>query len=191
MLAKYFTYRDFKIILNRPELLLVKEFDLIMSDDYNKCKEDKTGKQKLKAFKIFKYIFLLYDMNSPYSEKDFETRQKYSLEDSGLTLKDIISTEVNQASMKYEVLTKSRLSKMLEGAQIAVDKFTLYFHNVDYLDIDIETGKAKYNIKDGIAAVSALDKLVSGLKSLQDQVKNEQDADTTLRGGVEAGLLDG
>ena len=75
---------------------------------------------------------------------------------------------------------------MLEAAQSAVDKFTLYFHNVDYTEIDFETGKAKY----GIAAVSNLGKLVDGLKVLQEQVRLESEAESSIRGGVEAGWLD-
>ena len=96
------------------------------------------------------------------------SRKRYSLQDCGLEESDLINQIVFNASIKYEVLTKSRLSKMLEAAQVAVDKFTLYFHNVDYTEIDFETGKAKYNIKDGIAAVSNLGKLVDGLKVLQE-----------------------
>ena len=39
MLNKYFVYEDFKIDLNRPELLLVKEFESLMDIKYNKCDE--------------------------------------------------------------------------------------------------------------------------------------------------------
>ena len=35
MLNKYFTYENFEVSLNRPELLLVKEFEDLMSKDFN------------------------------------------------------------------------------------------------------------------------------------------------------------
>ena len=190
MLSKYFIYENFSVSLNRPELLLVKEFEALMNPEFNKSKEDPKGQNKIKAFKIFKYFFLLYDNKSPYSEMDEFSRKRYSLQDCGLEESDLINQIVFNASIKYEVLTKSRLSKMLEAAQVAVDKFTLYFHNVDYTEIDRDTGKPRYSIKDGISAVSQLGKLVEGLKGLQDQVRQEMEADTGLRGGVEAGLLD-
>lgn len=190
MLNKYFTYKDYKIELNRPELLLVKEFEKLMDDSFNKCKDDKTGKKKIKAFKIFKYLFLFHSNQSPYSEMDEQERRKYSLEDSDLSNTDLIDPIVIQAEKKYEILTKSRLSKMLEAAEIAVDNFTLYFRIADYTEIDDATGKARYNIKDGINGVAGLSKLSEGLKDLQDLVKKEQEAETDLRGGAEIGMLD-
>ena len=87
MLNKYFVYEDFKIDLNRPELLLVKEFESLMDIKYNKCDEDKTGKLRLKAFNIFKYLFLFHDSSSPYSDEPREKRMEYSLADAGLTNK--------------------------------------------------------------------------------------------------------
>ena len=50
-----------------------------MDIEYNKCKEDKTGEKRLKAFKIFTYLFLVNDNSSPYSERDLQDRQKYAL----------------------------------------------------------------------------------------------------------------
>ena len=190
MISKYFTYENFQITLNRPELLLIKEFETLMSDEFNQCKEDETGKDKIKAFKIFKYLFLIYDHSSPYAEQDKATKQHYALEDSGLTLAEIKTKEVIAASIKYEVLNKSRLSKMLDAAQEAVDKFTLYFYTVDYTIIDDNTGKPVYNIKDGIASVAGLGKLVDGLKALQEQVLIEAESEADLRGGVSAGFMD-
>ena len=190
MLNKYFVYEDFKIDLNRPELLLVKEFESLMDIKYNKCDEDKTGKLRLKAFNIFKYLFLFHDSNSPYSDEPREKRMEYSLADAGLTNKILLDPIFKAAEQKYGQLTKTRLMKTLEAAQVAVDKFSMYFHMVDYTEIDPETGKARYNIKDGIAAVSNLDKLVSGLNKLEEQVKKESEGESGIRGDAERGLMD-
>lgn len=190
MLNKYFSYDNFIISLNRPELLLVQEFESLMDKDFNKSKEDPKGEYKLRAFKIFKYLFLMNDIESPYNEIDFDQKKKYALSDSGIDPKELLNDKFIKASLKYEVLTKTRLMKMLESAQTAVDKFTLYFHTVDYTKIDDVTGKPVFAIKDGIASVSMLGKLVEGLKLLQEQVRKEMEADTGLRGGTEAGFLD-
>jgi len=190
MLNKYFVYDNFTISLNKPELLLVKEFEDLMSVEFNKSKEDPKGLLKLKAFKVFKYLFLLYDHASPYCEENQESRKLYALQDSGLDEKDLMDNILLKASIKYEILTKSRLSKMLEAAQIAVDKFTLYFHTVDYTKIDEVTGKPQFNIKDGISSIANLGKLIDGLNDLKEQVQKEQEADNILRGGMQRGFLD-
>ena len=89
MLNKYFTYENFEVSLNRPELLLVKEFEDLMSKDFNKCKEDPKGDKKIKALKVMKYLFLAYDHSSPYCEENSETRKFNALRDSGLEARDL------------------------------------------------------------------------------------------------------
>ena len=115
---------------------------------------------------------------------------EYSLADAGLTNKILLDPIFKAAEQKYEQLTKTRLMKTLEAAQVAVDKFSMYFHMVDYTEIDPETGKARYNIKEGISAVSNLDKLVSGLNKLEEQVKKESEGESGIRGDAERGLMD-
>ena len=161
-----------------------------MDIKYNKCNEDKTGKLYIKAFRIFKYLFLFHDYSSPYSQEPREKRQEFSLSDAELDKTIFLDPLFIAAERKYEQLTKSRLMKTLEAAQAAVDKFALYFHMVDYTEIDPETGKAKYNIKDGIAAVSNLDKLVTGLNKLEEQVAQESKEESSVRGDTELGLMD-
>ena len=40
-----------KLELNRPEILLIKEFAALMDNKRNICPEDKTGKEHLRAYK--------------------------------------------------------------------------------------------------------------------------------------------
>ena len=60
---KFFVYDNVneEIALNDESILLIKEFAALMDPARNKCKEDKTGIKRLKAFKEFKYIFLFFD----------------------------------------------------------------------------------------------------------------------------------
>ena len=51
-----------KLELNRPEILLIKEFAALMDNKRNICPEDKTGKEHLRAYKEFTYIYLATDL---------------------------------------------------------------------------------------------------------------------------------
>ena len=51
------------LILNQPEVLLIKEFSDLWEPDRNKCKDDKTGKKRYRATNEFKFIYLVYDYN--------------------------------------------------------------------------------------------------------------------------------
>lgn len=60
---KFFQYDNVNgcVVLNVPEILLVKEFAALMAEERNKSKHDKTGKLKERAFKEFSYLFLFFD----------------------------------------------------------------------------------------------------------------------------------
>ena len=89
---KVFVYNNAsgELELNEPEILLVREFEGLWEKGRNKCKEDPTGTRRLRAFREFKYIFLMLDWLSPYSQFDEDTKNAYKmlvlLMKNGLTL---------------------------------------------------------------------------------------------------------
>ena len=54
--------------VNEPEVLLVREFAALWEPERNKCKEDPTGKNRLRAFRELTYIHLMLSFKSPYSD---------------------------------------------------------------------------------------------------------------------------
>ena len=60
LMNNFFDYNNAngQVTLNSPDLLLIREFAALMEDSRNICKEDKTGKFHLRAFREFKYIYL-------------------------------------------------------------------------------------------------------------------------------------
>lgn len=60
---KFFLYDNAseEVVLNDEGILLIREFAALMNPERNKCKEDKTGLKKFRAFKEFKYIYLFFD----------------------------------------------------------------------------------------------------------------------------------
>nr|DAI39976.1 MAG TPA: hypothetical protein [Caudoviricetes sp.] len=73
------------ITLNEYEILLVKEFATLYDTSRNKCKKDPTGIHRLRAWREFKYIFLMLDFKSPYLEYIEQERHEQAMKDSELT----------------------------------------------------------------------------------------------------------
>ena len=86
-MLKFFAYdtQSNKIVLNEPEILLVKEFADLWNDERNKCQEDPDGHLKLRAFKELLYIYMAIDWGAPGSKSTPAERREEAVRDSGLT----------------------------------------------------------------------------------------------------------
>lgn len=178
-----------KIELEKPEILLVKEFAELMNNERNKCKEDKTGERHLRAFKEFTYIWLALDWQSLYVNYSEQERHQEALKDSGLTEEEFNDPKFRAACRKYRALQESNRSiRMLHAAQKTVDKFTDYFETIDPQERDTQTGKPIYKVKDIMSEISQLSKVNEELKILEGQVKKELAEDSKLRGGAIEGF---
>ncbi|KAA6355858.1 MAG: hypothetical protein EZS28_048615, partial [Streblomastix strix] len=67
-----------KIRIDEPGLLFTKEFEILFN-------RDETGSYKERAFREFKYIFLMLDWRSPYADYNEHDRHNSAREDSRLT----------------------------------------------------------------------------------------------------------
>ena len=88
--------------IDEPTIFLVKEFKSLLDDNRNKCKEDKTGKKHLLAFKEFTYIFLMLDFKSPYFRYLEKDKHEAALADSELNLDNLKNPEFVNAFNKYQ-----------------------------------------------------------------------------------------
>lgn len=178
-----------KLELNRPEILLIKEFAALMDNKRNICPEDKTGKEHLRAYKEFTYIYLALDWQSFYSDYSEQERHQAALKDSGLTEEQFNNPEFRAACRKYRFLQESVLSiKLLRSSQEMVNKFIDYFHNVDPQERDEMTGKPIWKVKDIQAELTNLPKVIDELKQVEGYVKKEMAEDSKLRGGATVGF---
>ena len=87
--------------LNVYEILLIKEFEALYDTSRNKCKEDPTGIHRLRAWREFKYIFLMLDFKSPYLEYIEQDRHEQALKDSEMTLEEWEDPDFKAACRKY------------------------------------------------------------------------------------------
>jgi hypothetical protein len=179
-----------KINLNQPEILLVKEFSELMKDDRNICKEDPTGKHKLRAFRELTYIYLAICWKSPYSDYTEQERHKEALRDAELTESEWNDPTFRAACRKYKkIQEENRSLKLLKAAQNTTDKFIDYFNNVDPEERDAVTNKPIFKVKDLIVEISNLSKVHEELIELESMVKKELSEQSSIRAGATEGFI--
>ena len=168
-----------------PEILLVKEFAELMKCERNICKEDPKGVYGLRAFREFTYIWLAIDWKSIYADYTEQERHREALRDANITEEEFNNPEFRAACRKYrDIQGSNRSIKLLQAAQITVDKFIDYFNNVDPEERDPLTGKPIYKVKDLMAEISSLSKVHDELVALEGMVKKELSEQSTVRGGA-------
>lgn len=192
MIDKIFLYNNAtgQVEINTPEILLVKEFAALMDNERNKCSDDPTGEQKLRAFREFTYIWLAIDWKSMYADYTEQERHIEALKDSGITEQEFNNPEFRAACRKYkEILNSNRTIRMLHAAQKTVDNFIDYFETIVDLNERDQQGKQIFKAKDVIGEISNLHKVHEELQILESQVKKEISETTKTRAGAVDGYM--
>ena len=192
-MIKFFAYdsAENKIIINEPEILLVKEFADLWTNERNICKEDPTGKKKLRGFRELIYIYMAIDWGAPGSKDTPANRHKYALEASQLTDEEYNDPVFKAACRKYQELQNSSsvIGQMVETYQNNIHKMKIFIDSIDYNE-RTDTGTPVFRIKDTLTEMQNLSKALQSLKELEAQYKEEQDEASGLRGDTVAGLFD-
>lgn len=192
-MIKFFAYdsAENKIIINEPEILLVKEFADLWTNERNICKEDPTGKKKLRGFRELIYIYMAIDWGAPGSKDTPANRHKYALEASQLTDEEYNDPVFKAACRKYQELQNSSsvIGQMVETYQNNIHKMKIFIDSIDYNE-RTDTGTPVFRIKDTLTEMQNLSKALQSLKELEAQYKEEQDEASGLRGDTAPGLFD-
>lgn len=185
-----FIYEDNKLHLNKPEILLVKEFADLWETSRNRSGEDKGGYNRLRAFKEFTYIYLMYDWESPYKNQSDTERHLSSVEDCQLTQKQMEDEKFKAACAKYRSMQETPQSRLLRSAYKTLDELTLFFSTVDLQERDAE-GKFILPHDRVMGSIGKLGVAVAGLDVLEEQVRKQKEANSPkLRGDIEPGAFD-
>ena len=187
MIQDIFVYNNQinRVELNTPEILLVKEFADLLKPERNKCKEDPSGLLGLRAFREFTYIWLAICWKSIYADYDEQERHQEALRDAEMTDEEFNNPEFRAACRKFKAIQESNKSiRLLHSANSMVDKFIDYFENADPMERDEQTGKPIYKVKDIQAEMKNLIDVHSTMVELENQVKKQVEAQTSLRGNV-------
>lgn len=178
-----------RVIINKPEILLIKEFKELMDDERNICDEDPKGSKHLLAYKEFTYIWLALDWQSFYSDYSEQERHQAALQDSQLTKEQFNDPKFRAACRRYRDIQESIISiKLLKSSQEMVNKFIDYFHSLDPQERDPQTGKPIWKVKDIQAELTNLPKVIDQLKQVEGYVKKEMQEQSQLRGGAVDGF---
>lgn len=192
-MIKFFAYdsAENKIIINEPEVLLVKEFADLWTNERNICKEDPTGKKKLRGFRELVYIYMAIDWGAPGSKDTPANRHKYALEASQLTEEEYNDPVFQKACEKYKELQNSSsvIGQMVETYKNNIHKMKIFIDSIDYNE-RTDTGAPVFKIKDTLTEMQNLSRALQALKELEAQYKEEQDEASGLRGDVSPGIFD-
>lgn len=190
---KFFLFNNAtnEIVINEPEVLLVKEFADLWEPTRNKTKKDPKGEKRTRAFRELAYIWLMCDWASPYADYSEQERHEECLKDAGLTEKEWADPTFREAVRKYRDLQNaSRSLKLIKSTQQVVDKIIDYFDTIDLQERDPVTSKPVYKVKDVMAEMNTIPQLVEDLKQLEILYKKEQEQENGLMGNVEVGAYD-
>ena len=179
-----------KVVINEPDILLIKEFQELWTNERNKCKEDKTGDKRLKAFRELTYIYLAIDWRSPYKEWSERERHDLALIDSQITLEEFEDPIFRAACRKYKALQEtSKIGSLLQSQLSLIERMRIYYDTMDFDERD-QNGKPIFKMKDIQGEVAAMAKTIEGIQALKELHKKEQEQETSLRGDHEAGMFD-
>ncbi len=190
---KFFLFNNAtnEIIVNEPEILLVKEFAALWDKDRNKTSKDKRGTKRTRAFRELTYIWLMCDWSSPYADYAEQERHQECLKDANMTEEEWNDPTFRAAARKYrELQESSRALKLIKSAQQVVDKITDYFDTLDVQERDEATGKPIFKVKDVMAELNSVSDVVEQLKTLEILYKKEQEQENGLMGNIETGAFD-
>ncbi len=171
-------------------ILLVKEFAKLWEPERNKCKEDKKGEQRIRAYKEFTYIYLVLDFKSPYFKYLEKEKHIAALADSGLQESDLSDKDFLAAYHKYQEMQEADpILSLIKTAYHTLYKMRVHLDEIDFSEVDAD-GKPIWKPKDVIADLTSISKVRAELQTLEQLHKKEQEAATAVRGGVTLGMLD-
>lgn len=177
-----------RVVINEPEILLIREFSALWTDERNITKEDPKGHLKTRAFRELTYIWLMLDGNSPYFTYSEQERHSQCILDAKLTEEEWSDPTFRAACRKYRELQDSSIAlQFLKSAQNVVFKIKDYFDTLDLQERD-PMGKPILKTKDVIAELDSADKALEALKRYEANYRQELEAKTNIRGDVDVGF---
>ena len=192
-MIKFFTYDvDYnKVVVNEPEILLVKEFADLWTNERNKTKDDPDGHLKTRGFRELIYIYMAIDWGAPGSKDTPANRQKYAIEASQLTEEELEDPIFKAACQKYKDLQdqSSTIGPMIQMFRNKLHEIQLFIESIDYNE-RTDSGTPVFKVKETFDAMQQLSKVVASLKQLEPKYKDEIQEASGLRGDTTPGMFD-
>lgn len=176
--------------LINADLVLIEEFKKLLEPSRNKCKEDPSGLEHLRADREFTYIYLAIAWKSPYANFSEQERHQAALKDGHITEEEWNDPDFRAACRKYRTLQDSnRYVRLLQSAELVTDKIIDYFNNVDLEERDEQSGKYVNKVSDIQKAMKEAADQIETLKQIESLVKKEITERSQIRGGAVEGFM--
>ena len=192
-MIKFFAYDTTKnkIVVNEPEILLVKEFADLWTNERNVTPEDKDGHLKTRGFRELIYIYMAIDWGAPGSKDTPENRRQQALEASRLTEEELKDPVFLAACKKYQELqdSSSTIGPMIQMFRNKLYEIKVFIESIDYNE-RTDSGTPVFKVKDTFDSMQQLSKVMTSLKQLEAEYKEEQDEVSGLRGDTMPGAHD-
>ena len=177
---RLFDYEKGKLILSKPEILLVKEFKQVYDSDKSKGKE--------LAFKYFAYLYLTKDWSSPYRNFTEQQRKEAAMKDTGLSEKEVTQDFILEAQNYYQdILDSNPVISLIKDMKMAMNNLKHYFRTVNFtekIDSGAKKGQLLYEPKELISVMKDADMIIDKVKALEKRAKDEIiEQETKYRGG--------
>lgn len=157
------------------EALLVKPIRDLFNADKSKTKEN--------FYTQCSIIFFMADPRSSYSYiVDLDERFEEIKKQEGLSKTTKITKELQIAIDTYRELCKTSSSRLLEDAQVAVDKVRKFLREVDLNALD-KNDKPIYTVNTITTALKALPQLAKDLTETERIITKELEEQGRMRGG--------
>ena len=172
------------------DLVLIDEFKKLLEPSRNKCDEDPSGLEHLRADREFTSIYLAIDWKSPYANYSNQEKHEAALKDAHITEEEWNNSEFRAACRRYVALQDSnRYVRLLQSAQTVTDKIIDYFNNINIEERDEQTGKYVNKVSDVQKAMKEAADQIETLKQIEALVKKEMTEQSQIRGGAVEGFM--
>lgn len=186
-----FNNADNTLEIDEYSILLVKEFKDLWDQARNKCKEDKTGKLRLKARKELTYIYLVLDFKSPYFQYKEADKHIAAKADSEMTDEMLKDPVFLAAFRKYkEIQDADPILSLIKTAYNTLFKLQVFLDGIDFeQDIDAD-GRLLYKPKEIFDSIASIAAMRTKLQELEITHKKNLAAASKVRGDSELGFRD-
>lgn len=192
-MVEFFQYNNAtgRIELNEIGILLTPEFAKLLEPERNKCRLDPEGKYKERAFREFKYIYLMLNWKSPYADYYEQDRHQASLKAAKITDKEWEDPDFRAACRAYQEIKESdRTWKLLKSVYNIIDRLTIYFDSIVDFDARREDGTPIYKAKDVIAEAKSVGPLLDEIQQAEVRYKKSLEKTNKIKGDQVPGFFD-
>ena len=183
-----FRIENYKALINKTDVYLVPEFKAMLELKYNTQKGDHQGRNRVRAYKEFTFLYFYIDYRSEYNNYTETEKKAEALLAANLPEDYSFSKELKAAIKKYKELQETRILKLLNAANNAIDKIRIYYDNLDFTSTDNQ-GKPRHDPSKVLISINGLAKTIESLEKLEKKVKQSLKQDTGVRGDSEEGFL--